>query len=227
MNTVNASINPMYAVPMMHCQIPAHASLNTDLARLFLDLEAEGDKHRDREHRDTQVGVFESNFYLHARPERCIAILFGHIRQTLFHFIQAINAYTDDEMSNIHLDMHSWFHVTRNGGFQSAHTHPNASWSAIYCVDPGDGDDPNSGIVRFHDPKSSSLMFMDPAMAQLQMPYRLGAFQLTHKAGQMVVFPSYLLHEVFPYTGLRPRIVVALNAWSQWRTLPADGERKT
>ncbi len=221
MSTINASITPMYAVPMMHCQLPAHASLNADLKRLFLGLEAEGDKHRDREQRDTQVGVFESNFHLHDRPEPCVSVLFGHIRQMLFRFIQGINAYSDAEMANIHLDMHSWFHVTRNGGFQSAHTHPNASWSAIYCVDPGDSEDPSSGIVRIHDPKNDSLMYMDPANARLQPPYRLGAWQLTHAAGQMVVFPSYLLHEVFPYTGQRPRIVVALNAWAQWRAMPA------
>lgn len=221
MSTINASINPMYAVPLMNCVLPGQALLNADLKRLFLDLEAEGDKHRDHELRDTQVGIFESNFYLHKRPEPCVAILFGHIKQAIFSLIQGINAYDDAQMSNIHLDMHSWFHITRAGGFQSSHRHPNASWSAIYCVDPGDSNDPQSGIVRFHDPKSDSMMYMDPANANLQMPYRLGAFQLTHKAGQMVVFPSYLAHEVFPYTGQRPRIVVALNAWAQWRTLPA------
>lgn len=222
MDSMNASISPMYAVPLMHCEIPRHATLNADLAKLFFELEMQGDKHRDREHRDTQIGIFESNFYLHQRTEPCITMLFGYIKQALFSLIQGINGYSDMQMSKIHLDMHSWFHITRNGGFQSAHTHPNASWSAIYCVDPGDADDPNSGIVRFHDPKSSSLMFMDPAIAQMQMPYRLGAFKLTHRAGQMVAFPSYLLHEVFPYTGQRPRVIVALNAWAQWRELPAQ-----
>lgn len=220
MNTINASISPMYAVPLMHCGIPGSESLNPELAKLFLTLEAEGDRHRDSEHRDTQVGIFESNFHLHKRPERCVAVLFAQIKQALFSLIQGINAYRDDEMEQIHLDMHSWFHITRNGGFQSSHRHPNASWSAIYCVDPGDSQDSQSGIVRFHDPKSDSMMYMDPAIAQLQMPYRLGAFQLAHRAGQLVVFPSYLVHEVFPYTGQRPRIIIALNSWAQWRKLP-------
>ncbi len=221
MNALNAAVTPLYAVPMMHCQLPAHESLNADLSKLFLGLEAEGDKHRDRENRDTQVGVFESNFFLHQRTERCIAYLFGHTKQALFSFIQGINNYSDAEMANIRLDMHSWFHVTRNGGFQSVHNHPNASWSAIYCVDPGDSPDASSGIVRFHDPKSDSLMYRDPANARLQPPYRLGAWKLTHRAGQLVIFPSYLQHEVFPYTGQRPRIVMALNAWAQWLSMPS------
>ncbi|WP_202844288.1 putative 2OG-Fe(II) oxygenase [Luteimonas saliphila] len=221
MSSINASINPMYAVPLMHCLIPGHESLNVELVKLFFALEGEGDRHRDREPRDTQVGIFESNFYLHKRTEACVSILFGNIKQAIFSLVQGINAYSDSQMANIRFEMHSWFHITRNGGFQSSHRHPNASWSAIYCVDPGDSDDPQSGIVRFHDPKSDSMMYMDPAIANLQMPYRLGAFQLTHKPGQLIVFPSYLVHEVFPYTGRRPRIVVALNSWAQWLKLPA------
>lgn len=220
MTAVNATVTPMYAVPLMHCQLPSHESLNADLSRLFLGLEAEGDRHRDRERRDTQVGIFESNFYLHLRAEPCVGYLFAYVRQALLGFVQTLNGYAEAEMSNIDFDMHSWFHITRSGGFQSVHNHPNASWSAIYCVDPGDSADPASGTVRFHDPKTDSLMYRDPANARLQPPYLLGAWQLTHKAGQMIVFPSYLLHEVFPYTGQRPRIVVALNAWAQWRSLP-------
>ena len=38
---------------------------------------------------------------------------------------------------------------------------------------------------------------------------------LTHRAGQLVMFPSWLYHEVLPYHGQRERIVVAFNAWLQ------------
>lgn len=220
MQNISATINPLYAVPMMHCQIPGYERLNRELAALLLQLESEGDRHRDREFRDTQVGIFESNFFLHERPEACIATLFSYIREAMRALIRGLNAYNDEQMSNLELGMHSWFHVTRNGGYQGAHRHPNASWSAIYCVDNGDGTDPKSGAVRFHDPKSDSLMYMDAAMANLQMPYRLGNWELVHKPGQMLVFPSYLLHEIFSYTGQRPRIVIALNAWGHWRTPP-------
>ena len=34
-----------------------------------------------------------------------------------------------------------------------------------------------------------------------------------HQAGQLVIFPSWLMHEVLPYLGERERIVVAFNAW--------------
>ena len=45
----------------------------------------------------------------------------------------------------------------------------------------------------------------------LRQPYRHGGFDVTHRAGRLVMFPSFLMHEIFPYQGERPRIVVAFN----------------
>lgn len=217
---VQATVSPLYAVPLLHALLPDAEALNADLRRLFLSFEAEGDRHRDIQERDTQHGIFESNFYLHRRPEPPVRRLFAHIDSVLENFIRGISGFDDATMANIEMDMHSWFHVTRKGGYQSVHNHPNASWSAIYCVDPGDSSDPRSGLVRFQDPRVGSDMYRDPANERLQVPYRLGSWQLSHKPGQLVAFPSYLLHEVFPYTGERPRIIVALNAWCRWKKPP-------
>ena len=217
---VQATVSPLYAVPLLHAQLPGADALNAELRALFLDFEAQGDRHRDIQDRDTQHGIFESNFYLHRRQEPAVRQLFAHVDSILKNFIRGINGFDDERMDNIEMDMHSWFHVTRRGGFQSVHNHPNASWSAIYCVDPGDSPEPQSGIVRFHDPRVGSDMYRDPANEHMQVPYRIGAWKLSHRAGQLIAFPSYLLHEVFPYTGERPRIVVALNAWCRWKTPP-------
>lgn len=210
---IRSTIHPLYAVPLLESHLPDAARINAELARLFLALESEGDRHRNTIGRDTQHGLFESDFYLHRRQEPAVRTLFAFIEQNLYSLIQGLSGYDDAQMSNIALDMHSWFHVTRTGGFQGTHDHPNASWSAIYCVDPGDSPDANSGLVRFHDPRTAASMHRDPGNENMQVPYRLGAWQLRHRAGQMIAFPSYLMHEVFPYLGQRPRIVVALNAW--------------
>lgn len=210
---IKASIHPLYAVPLMESHMPGSARVNDELARLFIKLEAEGDLHRDPTPRDTQNGLFESNFYLHRRTEPAVRELFGFIDMTLYTLIQGLNGYSDAQMSDIELDMHSWFHITHRHGFQGLHDHPNASWSAIYCVDPGDEGPKYSGAVRFHDPRAAASMYRDPANENMQVPYRLGSWQLNHKPGQLLAFPSYLTHEIFPYVGERPRIIVALNAW--------------
>ncbi|MCD7100067.1 putative 2OG-Fe(II) oxygenase [Stenotrophomonas sp. MMGLT7] len=213
----HAVIHPLYAVPLLQSQFPDSERMNADLARLFLQWEAQGDIHRDSTLRDTQHGIFESDFYLHRRKETPVRMLFDFIHQTLLSFIQGINQYPPEQMSNLDFDMHSWFHVTRKGGFQCAHNHPNASWSAIYCVTPGEPVSPLGGSVRFHDPRTGSDMYRDPANDHMQIPYRLGSWQLNHKAGQLIGFPSYLLHEVLAYDGEQPRITVALNAWTRWK----------
>lgn len=216
-NDIRATVHPLFAVPMMHCHLPDAERINAELSALFLGLESQGDRFRDPIRRDTQHGIFESDFFLHRRPEAPVRALFDFVGAALRSFIQGLGQFDEQRMSNLDLDMHSWFHVTRRGGFQCAHNHPNASWSAIYCVDPGDSASPESGAVRFHDPRTGGDMFRDPANEHMQGAYRLGSWQLNHKPGQMLVFPSYLVHEVFPYAGERPRIVVALNAWCRWK----------
>jgi uncharacterized protein (TIGR02466 family) len=124
-----------------------------------------------------------------------------------------ISALEKDELARVGFDYHAWFHITRRGGYQGLHNHQNASWSGIFCVDPGDApsDRPDSGLVRFHDPRVCSWYHAETGNLSLSQPYRHGGFDITHRAGRLVMFPSFLMHEIFPYQGDRPRIVVAFN----------------
>ena len=132
--------------------------------------------------------------------------------------VQQLNDYTVAEMQGFELQYHAWFHVTRKGGYQGLHHHANASWSGIFCVDPGDAvaGRPDSGAVRFHDPRLPE-MWADPGNCRLKMPFNSGSYEITHRAGQLIIFPSYMPHEIFPYLGERERIVVAFNCWLRTR----------
>ena len=136
---IQATVHPLYAVPLLQGIIADAEPLNRDLAALFLRREAEGERWRNKETYDTQHGIFESDFNLHEWPEPCVQHLFTAIRSTLLTFIQGINAYSDEQMAQMELDMHSWFHITRRAASRAPY-HPNASWSAIYCIDAGDDD---------------------------------------------------------------------------------------
>jgi hypothetical protein len=120
---------------------------------------------------------------------------------------------TPETLAKLRFQYHAWFHITRHGGYQGLHNHQNASWSGIFCVDPGDElpERPDSGRVRFHDPRAGAQMYADAGNAQLRLPYQHGGFDVTHRAGRLVMFPSHLFHEIFPYQGERPRIVIAFN----------------
>ena len=129
--------------------------------------------------------------------------------------IQQTNGYSPDELRRLEIFSHTWFHVTRQGGFTILHTHPMASWSGVYCVSPGDAvpDKPESGVLRFHNPHGYSNTFMDPGNAHFKPPYHHGSWSFALEAGQLVLFPSWLQHEVLPYYGQSPRITVAFNCW--------------
>lgn len=211
------SINPFFSVPFATAELDGAGPLCAALTDLFLQREAQGGAYRNATRRDTQQGLFESRFDLHTWPEAPVQQLFGFIHTALASMLQQLSEFSPEEYAALQFDYHSWFHVTRNGGHQGVHNHPMASWSGIFCVDAGDSpaEQPHSGCVRFMDTRLGADMYRDSGNNHLRGQYRHGGSQYQHAAGRLVMFPSYVLHEVFPYLGQRPRIVVAFNAWVQ------------
>jgi len=216
MNQPTSQITPLFAVPLAQFTHPDTPALCADLRQLFLERERDGDTWRNETRRPTQgKDVFESRFDLFTWPESCVMTLREFCHRSLNALLASLGQITPD--SNVQIDYHAWFHVTRDGGFQGLHNHQNASWSGIFCVDPGDPDpdNPRNGVVRFHDPKGATGMFADAANRALPMPFNNGVYEVHHRPGTLTIFPSYLNHEIFPYRGARERIVVAFNCWAR------------
>ena len=216
MSEVDAEIVSWFATPIVSADIPGAEALNRELVPLFLERERAGDEYRHEMHIPTQVGpVFESRFDLFEWPDPPVQRLAEEVHNVLFHLVARLNTYTDAEMADFTFYYDSWFHVTRAGGYQSSHYHPRASWSGIYAVQPGDAvpERPESGQVKFYDPRGPVFMHVDPGNERLEPRYTATPVYLQHRAGQLVIFPSWLTHEVLPYLGRTELIVVAFNAW--------------
>ncbi len=213
----------LFSVPLAEFRLEQHESLDQELAELFLARESEGDKYRDPIRRDTQHGaVFESRFNVFDWPDPPVRQLAAFVHTSLASVVNTLSDYTPEEFARLVFRYDAWFHVTRKGGYQGLHKHENASWSGIYCVDPGDDvpDRPDSGVVRFHDPRSNANYYIDAGNKRMKLPVHYGSYQIEHEAGKLLIFPSYLTHEIFPYIGDRPRIVVAFNAMVEYQ--PGD-----
>ena len=65
--------------------------------------------------------------------------------------------------------------------------------------------------VRPFDPRLGASMYLDPGNAKLVHPFAFQLINLRLSAGHLVLFPSFLQHEVAPYAGTRERITVAFN----------------
>jgi uncharacterized protein (TIGR02466 family) len=207
------NVQPLYAVPLVTAEHPDAERVCPMLREFFLA--REGDEFRDDIVRDTQVGeVFESRFDLFYWPDKELQPLVGFVNATLARTVMELNGYSQQQLNTFRFNYHAWYHITRTGGFQGTHNHPNASWSGIFCVDPGEPrKDPREGTVRFFDPRANADFYSDPGNQNLQAPFSHGGTQVTHQAGRLVIFPSYLMHEVFPYLGEKPRVIVAFNCW--------------
>lgn len=209
-------ISSVFAVPIIQDSHPDAANLNPHLKALLLAREAEGKRFANpNPSLKQQAGVFESDFTLFSWPETPIQMLRQFCWTALGRAVQQLNGYSAQEMERLRIFSHTWYHVTRHGGFVILHTHPMASWSGVYCVDPGETPDdrPESGILRFHNPHHYSGFFRDAGNFKMQPPYHHGSWNIQFKPGQLVLFPSWLQHEVMPFYGSDERITIAFNCW--------------
>lgn len=210
-------IVPMFAVPMVEVQHPDCHDLNRRLRELILSREAQGQRHANP--RPSMMGaresLFESDFTFFAEDQGPAAELRTFCWDALSRAIAQLNGYRPDEVARISIRSHTWFHVTRRDGQFGLHNHPMASWSGVYCVDPGDSPpgEPGSGALTFVNPTGLANMFMDPANIRLRKPYSGGDLVYPAHAGRLVLFPSWVFHHVQRYRGTRERITVAFNCW--------------
>ena len=211
-----ATITTAFAVPIVTAQLDAPQALNAELRDLFLECEAQGDKYANPDpytHRNE--ALFESAFNLFDWPHPAVARMRDFCLSHLYQTIGELNGYDTATLQRLHMASESWFHVTRRGGYFGVHNHPMHSWSGVYCVCQ-DGDEANrdSGRLTFISPFITNTMFVDMASHRMKPPYQLGSIPMRLTPGQLVLFPSWMLHEVSAFepeeAGLR--ITVAFNA---------------
>lgn len=207
-------IAPMFAVPAAHAMMQDSEALNAELRELFLAREAEGDRYRNPEpFTRRNSALFESNFRLFDWPQECVQKLRTFCLSNLYRTIGEINGYDQAMLRRLHVATEAWFHLTHKGGYFGPHNHPMHSWSGVYCV-AHDGDDPesDSGRLAMINPHATSTMYIDMAIANMRTPYTMGSHAKRLVPGELLLFPSWVLHEVIPYEGDGVRITVAFNA---------------
>jgi len=205
---------PMFAVPFGFGQYEKPATLNSALRRFALEQEAAGARN-PRPLTQRNAALFESHFDLFRQSDPAIQELKRFCWDQLLAVIGQLNGYTLDTLERLEIYNDAWVHVTRRGGYFSLHNHPNASWSGVYCVDAGssDADRPDSGLLSFLSPSTASAMHMDAGNARIPPPYGSHMRNLKLEAGRLVLFPSWVLHEVKPFEGSGERITIAFNCW--------------
>ena len=209
-------ITPAFAVPFVEALLPNADALNAELHALFVAREAEGAKYRNpATSMRINPGLFESDFTLFSWQDACVQTLRDFCWSALSRTIAQLNGYGPADMNRIAIRSHTWFHITRKGGYFGLHNHPMASWSGVYCVSSGTEDPANSesGVLHFSNPLQLANMFVDGGNHRIRAPYGMTGKSFKLRPGQLVLFPSWVNHEVLPFTGEGERITVAFNCW--------------
>jgi uncharacterized protein (TIGR02466 family) len=194
----NGQLEYVFSTPIFSHVLRGVETLNAQLRELILEMEHSGS------------GIARSNqggwqsapdfFRLERQPIAALERYIGH----------AINIatlrVTAQPNLKLRVELNGWAAVNRNGHYNTTHVHPLATWSGVYYVDPGDErPKDSSGLLEFVHPIAASVMTFFPHV----LP---SARVVQPKAGMVVIFPSYLQHNVRVYRGERPRVCVPFNA---------------
>ncbi len=106
-----------------------------------------------------------------------------------------------------------WANINRTGHGNEYHCHRGAYWSGVYYVDDGgiDADPTLGGELEFMDPRGPIPTMLAPHL-RMALPRSLSSTEkMSPKAGRLVMFPSWIMHQVRPYRGTAERISIAFN----------------
>jgi uncharacterized protein (TIGR02466 family) len=99
-----------------------------------------------------------------------------------------------------------WVNVMAQGGVHAAHIHPHAVVSGTFYV----AVPPGAGAIRFEDPRLA-MMMAAPPRKKTAPAARRSFVTVQPKAGQMLLWESWLRHGVDSHGARGQRISVSFN----------------
>ncbi len=99
-----------------------------------------------------------------------------------------------------------WVNILGEGGAHSGHIHPNSVISGTVYVAMPQG----AGAIRFEDPRLGLMMAAPPVRADAAGAERRFIHR-TPEAGDVLLWESWLRHEVMPNRSEDPRITLSFN----------------
>lgn len=205
----------MWPVPLLTRRVPGARRINPPLVDLATRLR--GQDGAD----DVPAWASEDDLHLRLRDEPALGELVRAIHAAVGEIAGQVNRSTWAELGvpGGHVDLVGlWMQASNRYARHDVHTHGNCSFSGVYYVQVDDEDtrvaEPDlgeaNGLTRLHSPHLERLggAHMDLGAAWLQDSH----VDLAPEPGLLVVWPSFLAHQVLPYRGNLDRVVVSFNA---------------
>ena len=195
----------LFSTPVLISELPDAVALSADLRAVIA--------HHETTHAGTQhsnLGGWQSDWDMDRWGGAAAIKLLAFGRNI------ANRATTDRQGNSVVLTWKAnmWANVNRSGHGNEFHSHPGSFWSGVYYVDDGgiDADPALGGELEFMDPRGPGPAMYAPHLAYGKAGLSVGANEMIRpRAGRLVMFPSWVLHQVRPYRGSAERVSIAFN----------------
>ena len=206
----DVTVRNLFPTPFIIATFPADVAtkINSQLVPLILKKSAE-----EESAHITNIGGWQSDTRILEWGGEPVAT----IVQSLQDLIEQVtlDLHAKAFQSNVQWKIYGWANVNRKGHLNVSHTHPGSYWSACYYVQTEDieRDASLGGEFQVLDPRGTLPITYKPQLRiGIEGFEACGGHELIKpKAGQCLLFPSWLPHAVMPYTGDNVRISMAFN----------------
>ena len=199
-------VRNLFPTPVATLAVPDAARINDALAERILQREGEVESVR---HSNWGGWQSPADFPDWCGPEG------GTVLEITRNLARGLTADRGGQKPELRWRLNAWANVNRLGQGNEFHTHPGAYWSATYYVrDGGAGENPElGGEFEIQDPRGVAPAMLAPMLAfRTAGGQSVGASEvIVPRAGNLVMFPSWLSHGVRPYHGQDVRISIAVN----------------
>jgi len=195
-------LDPLFHTPLAVFTLPGAATLNTELLA-DIDQIRRSDPGVQRSNR----GGWHSTGNLWDRSELSVRQLLALIRDAAIEATQRIAP--GAPLDRLHFDSEAWINVNPTGALNAPHDHPGWYWSGSYYVATPDslpGAPDHAGCIEFLDSRTNIRV-----LSQVDAPCMASKAVFSPAAGQLLLFPSYLRHWVYPNAAAENRVSIAVN----------------
>jgi len=193
------SASASFPTPIFWFLVPEAEQLNADLVKDTLAMRATSKGVR----RSNQNG-WHSETDLFQRPEASFKSLTRSIGEAVVGVTKKLAP--KFELEGRQMVSEGWVNVNDKGAYNTPHRHPGFVWSGCYYVQVPANPSGRSGQIEFMDPRAR-----DAGMTLGDCETFCTKIQHRPRAGMLVLFPSYLLHWVYPNEEAEERISIAFN----------------
>jgi uncharacterized protein (TIGR02466 family) len=199
-----ADVRALFVSKLYQASLADAAELNRDLANACRAIAAEDAAGQSWSHEHGYKG-YTSYASLNDLPTRdpSFAALKRELDKHAAAFAKALHL----DLGGKRLKLDSiWINVLEPGGVHTGHIHPMSVLSGAYYVETP----PGSSALKLEDPRLALMMAAPPRREDAPEAERAFVY-VTPKAGDLVMWESYLRHEVPLNRAKRARISVSFN----------------